>query len=173
MTAPRSKPRPRKKKRKNRVSVDHWAAWATKWAMILVVVLGLGPQILIALVGIIRGDFPKDDILGQTDTYPFFQPPFWLLWIPALLMLAAAILSMGKDKPEPLWFFPARWEIAGLAFTGWVITAESAFAYGGPQAMIVLWASAPWLLAMVLLAVRGTWGLIREIWEVWGPGRKA
>ncbi len=139
--------------------------------MVLVVILGLGPQILLGIIGVVRGDIPADGVLGSSETYPIFQPPFWLLWIPALLMLAAAVLSMGPGRPGPLWLFPARWELAVLGFVGLSITLMCAGAYGGPQLMIVLWAGAPWLLAVVMLAVRGGWELAREAWTLWRPRR--
>ncbi|MBN9215782.1 MAG: hypothetical protein ABS62_11740 [Microbacterium sp. SCN 70-200] len=171
MTAPRRSAPARRntRRRASRTTTELWAGRAALWAIVLVVVLGLGPQILLGIIGIIRGDIPAAGILGSSDTFPLFQPPFWLLWIPAMLMLAAAVLSLGAGKPQPLWLIPARWELAILAFVGLCITLECAAAYGGPQLMIVLWAGVPWLLAIVLLAVRGTWELVREAWRLWRP----
>lgn len=155
-----------------RTGTDRWAASAVLWSMVLVVLLGLAPQILVGIVGVVTGEIPPGGVLDHSDAYPFFQPPFWLLWIPALLMLAAAVLTMRPGKPAPLLLFPARWELAILAFVGLCITATCAGAYGGPQLMVVLWACVPWLLAVVLLAVRGAWELAREAWSLWRPGKR-
>lgn len=87
-------------------------------------------------------------------------------------MLAAAVLSMGPGKPDPIWLFTAHWELAVLAFVGLVITLECAVAYGGPQLKVVLWACVPWLLSIVLLVMRGAWGLAREAWRLWHPEQR-
>jgi len=142
------------------------------WATVLVVLFGLVPQIGIGIIGLLRGDLPADGVLGTSAGYPLFQPPFWLLWIPALLMLASSIVSIREEKPSGFVLWPARWELSILSFVGATITGSAAVSYGAPQLMIVLWATVPWLLAIAVFAIRGGYSMIREIWELWGPRAK-
>lgn len=172
MTRSTTAARRRRRTRTARTGADRWSAVLASWSIVLLVVFGVLPQIVVGLIGLVRGDIPAEGVLGAGDGYPLFQPPFWLLWAPALLMLAAAVVSIREDKPTPLLLWPARWELAIVSLVGALITFGAAVSYGGPQFQIVIWAVVPWVLAIVVFGVRGAYGLAREAWELWGPSSR-
>ena len=155
-----------------RTAAQRWSARLAFWSIVLLVALGIVPQIVVAVIGLVRGDVPPGGVLAASETYPAFQPPFWLLWIPALLMLGSALISIRETKPRGFLLWPARWELSLVAFVGAMITLGAAVAYDAPQFAVVMWAIVPWLLAILVFAVRGAVDLGREAWQLWGPGAR-
>lgn len=97
-------------------AVDKWIASLFVSSIFAVVVFGLLPSGVVSLVGGVQGMLPstaQGGMLGIAPGYPFAQPPFWLLWIPALSMLVLSVLTfrlpggyhwnVPATNSNPLW----------------------------------------------------------------------
>jgi len=145
------------------------AARVEWWTAILIVLFGILPIVVIAVVGLAQGTVPgseDDGILGRGPGYPVFQPPFWLLWIPAAMMLGLAIATFPLPLGRFLW--GARLEMSTVAMVGFGTTLAASVAYGGEH-IALAWASLVHLAAIALFALRallGQLGWLPRAWRV-------
>lgn len=139
--------------------------------VLAIVLFGMAPLVLIAVVGISQGTLPPDGVLGAADGYPLFQPPFWLLWLPATAMLVLGVTTWRLPERFPQFFWGARFDMSVLSLVGAVTTFTAAVAYGAPQFTVVIWATVPWVLAVILFAIRGVLGFASDAAEALRPTR--
>ena len=148
--------------------LDDWPGylgWTFVAAIVLTVLFGIVPFIVVAVIGLGQGTIPSSDaggIYGTGPGYPLFQPPFWLLWIPAVLTLVLSVGTIPMRSKLDSFVFSVRGDLAVFAFVGFVQTIAAAGAFGGPQAVTLLWASLVWLVAVALFAVRGLVDLVGQ-----------
>lgn len=158
---------------------DEWPGflgWAFLGAVAMTVLFGIVPYIVVGIVGLVAGTFPSSDqggIYGTAAGYPFFQPPFWLLWIPALIMLVLSVVTIPMPSKLDSLLFSARADLAVFAFLGFTVTLAAVGAFGGPQAETLLWACAVWLVAVALFTIRGAVDWTIGLWRLWHPQRGA
>lgn len=147
----------------------HIAARVEWWTAILIVALGILPIVVIAVIGLIQGTVPDSDdggILGAGPGYPLFQPPFWLLWVPAVMMFGLSVATFPLPLQRFLW--GARLEMSTVAMVGFGTTLAASVAYGG-QHIDLAWASLLHLAAIVLFGIRallGALGWLPESWRI-------
>lgn len=117
-------------------------------ASVMTVIFGIVPYIIIGLAGVISGNFPSSDqggIYGVAPGYPWFQPPFWLLWIPAVIMFVLSIVTIPMASKLDSLFLSARGDLAVFAFLGLTVT--------------------------LLFTLRGFVDYLIAVWQLWGPGK--
>lgn len=145
------------------------AARVEWWTAALIVLFGILPIVAIAVIGLAQGTVPDSadsGILGAGPGYPLFQPPFWLLWIPAVMMLSLAIATFPLPLQRFLW--GARLEMSTVAMVGFGTTLAASVAYGGEH-IALAWASLLHIAAIVLFAVRsflGALGWLPASWRI-------
>ncbi|MCR2785098.1 MULTISPECIES: hypothetical protein [unclassified Microbacterium] len=145
------------------------------WTGMTIVAFGLLPIILIAVIGLIQGTLPSEadgSITGTAAGFPLFQPPFWLLWLPAVGMLALTVITWPFPARFPAYFWGARFDMSVISGLGLMTTLVAAVAYGGAQLWLVLPAAGAFLLAMIVFGVRGTIEYVRDIVELRRPTRR-
>ena len=148
--------------------LDDWPdylGWTFVAAVVLTVLFSIVPFIVVTVIGLVQGTIPSSDaggVYGTGPGYPAFQPPFWLLWIPAVLTLLLSVVTIPMRSKLESFVFSVRGDLAVFAFVGFVQTIAAAGAFGGPQAVTLLWASLVWLLAVALFAVRGLVDLVGQ-----------
>lgn len=151
-----------------------WVGQAFFWTSIAIVVLGILPIVVNAIAGLAAGTLPDDGILGDGPGYPLFQPPFVVLWLPAIAMLVLSIATFSL--PMARWLVGARFDMSMIALIGLGTTLAAAAAYGGPNAAVVAAAALPFAAAMVVFAVRGVLGWFDVLPAHWRtesrPGRR-
>ena len=162
-------------KRRRLVFLDQWPAYLG-WTFLVwvasTVLFGIVPFIVVALIGLIQGTVPASDaggIYGTGAGYPLFVPPFWLLWVPAVLGLVLSIATIPLRPKLDSFLLSARGDLAAFAFVGFVQTVAAAGAFGGPQALTLFWCSLVWLVAVALFTLRGAVDYVAEAWRLWGP----
>ena len=148
--------------------LDDWPdylGWTFVAAVVLTVLFSIVPFIVVTVIGLVQGTIPSSDaggVYGTGPGYPAFQPPFWLLWIPAVLTLLLSVVTIPMRSKLESFVFSVRGDLAVFAFVGFVQTIAAAGEIGGPQAVTLLWASLVWLVAVALFAVRGLVDLVGQ-----------
>ncbi|MDO8381762.1 MAG: hypothetical protein Q7T17_02080 [Microbacterium sp.] len=169
MTSPVSRTRATSAQRTQSDRAAHIAARVEWWTAILVVALGILPIVVVAVIGLAQGTVPDSEdggILGSGPGYPLFQPPFWLLWVPAVMMFGLSIATFPLPLQRFLW--GARLEMSTVAMVGFGTTLAASVAYGG-QHIDLAWASLLHLAAITFFGIRallGTLGWLPESWRI-------
>lgn len=135
------------------------------WSGMAIVAFGLLPVIVVAVIGLMQGTVPTEadgGILGFAPGYPVFQPPFLLLWLPALGMLALTVITWPFPSRFPTYFWGARYDMSVVSAVGLGVVVFAAVAFGGPQLPLVLPAAGAFLIAMIVFGVRGLIEFIRD-----------
>jgi len=133
------------------------------WSGMGIVAFGMLPLLAVSVIGLAQGTVPVDrGILGAGPGYPLFQPPFWLLWLPALGMLALTVITWPFPARFPSYFWGARSDMSIISAVGLMTALTASVAFGGEQMWLVLGAGGLFLLAMVVFGVRGAIEFIRD-----------
>ncbi|MBD7957349.1 hypothetical protein H9651_06835 [Microbacterium sp. Sa4CUA7] len=133
------------------------------WSGMGIVAFGMLPLLAVMVIGLAQGTVPVESgVLGTGAGYPLFQPPFWLLWLPALGMVALTVITWPFPARFPTYFWGARSDMSAISAVGLMTALTASVAFGGPQLWVVLGAGALFLLAMVVFGVRGSIEFIRD-----------
>ncbi|PRY67019.1 hypothetical protein B0I08_108103 [Glaciihabitans tibetensis] len=161
-----------------RLKAEKLAGAAFWCAGIVLVAVTLLPVLVIMAIGLVTGTTPSEDeggIYGVASGYPAFDPQAWLIWIPAIVLLAFSLFtiplpmrgmsgrgSAGLSRPVLTYVTLALFLMAfvnGGAFVG---------APGiGPAG---LYASLVVGLTFVLLLLRTIAGALRLVPKSWREG---
>lgn len=145
------------------------------WSAMGVVAFGMLPLAIIAIIGIAQGTVPSEadgGIIGSAPGFPLLQPPFWLLWLPALGMLALTVITWPFPSRFPAYFWGARFDMSIISLVGLLTTLVAAVAYEAPQASIVFAAAGAFFVAMVVFGIRGAIEYVRDIRDLRRPVRR-
>ncbi len=145
------------------------------WSGLCIVAFGMLPLAIVAVIGIVQGTVPTEadgGIIGSAPGYPLFQPPFWLLWLPALGMLSLTVITWPFPSRFPAYFWGARFDMSVIAMVGLLTTLVAAVAYDATQASIVFAAAGAFFVAMVVFGIRGSIEYVRDIRELRRPVRR-
>lgn len=134
---------------------------------VLTVLFAAVPMLVIFIIGLAQGRVPAEGFLGAGAGYPIFQPPFWLLWIPGLIALVFAFVSIPVSGKFPGYFWGGRLEMSTVSLFGFFSTLEATIAYEADQFSILFPLTGVWLLVVVLLAIRAALGKLRLVPQAW------
>lgn len=140
---------------------------APLWTAILVILFSVVPALIVVVIGLLHGSVPPDGLLSAGSGYPAFQPPFWLLWIPGVVALIFALVSLPVSGRFPSYFWGGRLEMTVVALLGFFTTLEATIAFGAQQFSILFPLAGVWLLAIALIALRGMLGALRLVPAAW------
>lgn len=148
-------------------AVQRFLQVAPMLTAVLTVLFGAVPMLVVFVVGLAQGRVPSEGFLGSGSGYPIFEPPFYLLWIPGLIALVFALISVPVSGKFPGYLWGGRLEMITVSLFGFFSTLEATIAYDANQFSILFPLTGVWLLVVALVAIRAALGKLHLVPRAW------